>query len=113
MDADGGNARELRVPLAQVGGRSDWSPDGRWLAVYAGPFAARDIYLVATDGSVVHRLTYGRDNLAPSFSPDGAWLVFTSARSGNNELYLIRLDGTGLTQLTTSETANWQPRWGR
>jgi Tol biopolymer transport system component len=113
MDANGGNARELRTPLAAVGPRFDWSPDGRWLAIYAGPFAARDIYLLAVEGSQLYRLTYGHDNLAPSFSPDGNWLVFTSARSGNNELYLIRLDGTGLTRLTAGETASWQPRWGR
>lgn len=113
MDADGRNARELLVPLEKVGGRSDWSPDGRWLAIYAGPALARNIYLAATDGSEFYRLTHEHDNLAPAFSPDGAWLVFTSARAGNNELYLMRLDGTGLTQLTSGDTANWQPRWSR
>ena len=55
----------------------------------------RDIYLVATNGSDVRRLTFTGDNLAPSFSPDGNWIVFTSARDGDNELYIMRLDGSG------------------
>lgn len=113
MDAAGTSEREILLPLTGIGSRTDWSPDGQWLAFYAGPSNDHDIYLVAVDGSEYRRLTYGGDNLGPSFSADGRWLVFTSSRDGDNELYLIRVDGSGLTQLTVNGTSDWQPRWAR
>lgn len=112
LNADGTELRTLSLPLTGIGGRADWSPDGNWLAIYAGPTNNRDIYLVATDGKAYYQLTNGGDNLSPSFSPDGNWLVFTSSRDGDNDLYLIRLDGTGLTQLTANDSPDWQPFWG-
>ena len=113
MNADGSESRRLPLPLDGIGGRSDWSPDGRWLAFYAGPENDHDLYLAAVDGSVYYQVTDGGDNLGPSFSPDGNWLVFTSGRDGDNDLYLVRLDGTFLTPLTLNDTSDWQPRWGR
>ncbi|WP_420627898.1 AAA-like domain-containing protein [Candidatus Leptofilum sp.] len=113
IQADGTNLQALPVPLEQIGGRSDWSPDGQWLAIYAGPPGRHDIYLLAVDGSEYRRLTNSGDNLAPSFSPDGNWIVFTSSRDGDNELFIMRLDGSGLTQLTNNELSDWQPRWVR
>ena len=115
MDADGSNVRLLPDDVAEHGGRSSWSPDGRWLAFYAGPRDDRDLYLVATDGSGnARRLTAGGRNLAPSFSPDGAWLAFTSYRNGDDaEIFIMRPDGSDVRQLTFNERADWQPRWGR
>ncbi len=112
LDVDGDGVRELARPLPHIGSSVDWSPNGRWLAFYAGPPNDRDLYLMAVDGSVYYRVTDGGDNLSPSFSPDGNWLVFTSARDGDNDLYLIRLDGTNLTTLTANDTSDWQPNWG-
>lgn len=114
MNADGSNMRQLPDDVAQHGGRSDWSPDGRWLAFYAGPRRDRDIYLVATDGSgQTRRLTAGGRNLAPSFSPDGRWIVFTSYREGDDaEIFIMRSDGSEVRQLTFNARPDWQPRWG-
>ena len=114
MDADGGNVRLLPDTVAEHGGRSSWSPDGRWLAFYAGPRDDRDVYLVATDGSRrSRRLTDGGRNLAPSFSPDGNWLAFTSYRDGDDaEIFIMRPDGSDVRQLTSNERPDWQPRWG-
>ncbi|MCP4420582.1 MAG: hypothetical protein GY805_28585 [Chloroflexi bacterium] len=113
MNADGANAQMLPLPLTGIGGRSDWSPDGQWLAFYAGPPNDHDIYLASIDGSFYYKVTDDGDNLGPSFSPDSNWLVFTSSRDGDNDLYLIQLDGTGLTSLTDNDSADWQPRWGK
>lgn len=114
MDADGGNVRLLTDDVADHGGRSSWSPDGRWLAFYAGPRDDRDVYLIATDASGdARRLTVGGRNLAPSFSPDGKWLAFTSYRDGNDaEIFVMRPDGGDVRQLTFNERPDWQPRWG-
>ncbi|MCB8923910.1 MAG: protein kinase [Ardenticatenaceae bacterium] len=113
MNADGSNVRKLETGLSDLGGRSDWSPDGKWLAFYAGPSSDRDIYLVATDGSVVYQLTDGGGNLAPCFSPDGGWITFTSYRDGDAEIYIMRADGSEVTQLTFNGIPDYQPRWGR
>ncbi|NIP23079.1 MAG: hypothetical protein GWO38_04475, partial [Phycisphaerae bacterium] len=73
---DGSETRDLLIPLEGIGGRADWSPDGRWLAFYAGQANDRDIYLVNVEGTSYYRVTDGGDNLGPSFSPDSNWIVF-------------------------------------
>jgi Tol biopolymer transport system component len=112
VNIDGTGLRRLETGISDTGGRSDWSPDGRWLAFYAGPRNDREIYLLAIDGSVVHQLTDGGSNLAPSFSPDGQWITFTSYRDGDAEIYIMRTDGSDVTQLTFNNRPDWQPRWG-
>jgi Tol biopolymer transport system component len=113
MNADGSNPYTLPLPLSDIYGHTDWSPDGNWLAFYAGSTNRRDIYLVAVDGTAYYRITDSGDNLGPSFSADSNWLVFTSSRDGDNDLYLIRLDGTELIPLTKNDTSDWQPSWGK
>ncbi len=108
---DGSERQPILTNVPSIGGRSDVSPDGQWLAFYAGPTTSRDIYLVNLTSGELRQLTDTASNTAPSFSPDGQWLVFTSGRDGDNELFLIRPDGTGLTQLTHNNTPDWQPRW--
>ena len=58
----------------------DWSPDNIYIATYAGGSWEREIYLMQPDGSNLRAITFGGNNLAPSFSPDGQWIVFTSYR---------------------------------
>jgi TolB protein len=113
MDADGGDVRGIETGLADIGGRSDWSPDGQWLAFYAGPSGDRDIFLTAIDGAAVYQLTDGGGNLAPSFSPDGNWVAFTSYRDGDAEIFIMNSDGSNVRQLTFNDRPDWQPRWGR
>lgn len=112
INADGTGLRRLFTGVPLTGGRSDWSPDGRWLAFYAGPRNGRNIYLVAIDGSVVYQLTNEGSNLAPSFSPDGEWITFTAYRTGEAEIFIMRPDGSDMRSLTSNEWADWQPRWG-
>jgi serine/threonine-protein kinase len=111
INIDGTGLRRLKTPIERIGGRSDWSPDGQWLAFYAGERDSRQVYVVATDGSTVHQLTDSSSNLAPSFSPDGNWVVFASYRDGDGEVFIMRLDGSGLRQLTFNDIPDYQPRW--
>jgi Tol biopolymer transport system component len=71
-----------------------FSPDGRYLAydLPAGPGEARDIFVLAVDGSreapaVVHQ---ANDVLA-GWTPDGARLLFTSDRTGTSALWSVPL----------------------
>jgi TolB protein len=112
MDRDGSEVRQLTT-LADMGGRSSWSPNGQRLTFYAGPVGDHNIYVINVDGTGLTRLTNSGDNLGPSWSPDGEWIAFTSFRDGNNEIYIMRPDGTGVTRLTANSISDWQPRWGK
>ncbi len=108
---DGSSVRQV-TPGLDIGGRSDWSPDGRTLTFYAGPAGARNIFAIDVEGNDLRQLTNEGDNRGPAFSPDGQWIVFTGFRDGDNEIYVMRTDGSQLTPLTQNTTPDWQPRWG-
>jgi len=105
-----------------VEGRNAWSPDGRWLAFYAGPVGDKEIFIVDTtcayeadgcDPTQMRQLTDGGNNKAPDFSPDGQWITFASElQGGKNEVFIVRIDGSEFYQLTYGDYADWQPRWG-
>ena len=101
----------LRDAMA-IGGRSSWSPDGNWLAFYAGSRGDHDIFIVSPEGGALQQLTSGGDNLGPSFSPDSQWIAFTSYRDGNNEIYILNLNSQQAYRITNSPKSDWQPRWG-
>jgi dipeptidyl aminopeptidase/acylaminoacyl peptidase len=112
VNADGSKPSPLLQDNLETGGRSSWSPDGMWIAFYAGPQANHNLYMVGYNGGSLQQLTNGGDNLAPSFSPDGAWLTFTSYRDGNNEIYVLRLADMRVWRITNNSLSDWQPRWG-
>lgn len=95
-----------------MGGRSSWSTDGKWLAFYAGPPGDHNIYIVSPGGGALQQLTFGGDNLGPSFSPDNQWIAFTSYRAGNNDIYILEIHTGQAYRLTFTNNSDWQPRWG-
>lgn len=112
INRDGTNLREIVADVEQIGGRSDWSPDGQWLVFYAGPRDKTQIYLTDINGTQLYQLTDEGSNLAPTFSPDGNWIAYTSFDDGDGEIFIMRLDGSGKQQLTSNSYTDWQPRWG-
>jgi Tol biopolymer transport system component len=68
------------------------------------PAGARAVFVVAPDGTHVHRLTPWAENSGdnPDWSPDGQWILFHShvddGRQG--QYFLIHPDGTGRKQIT-------------
>ncbi len=112
MNADGSDVQALNIGIENMGGRNDWSPDGNWLAFYAGERQNHQIYLVSVTSDEVRQITDRHDNLAPSFSPDGQWITFASWRDGDGEVYIMRTDGSDVRQLTFNQQSDWQPRWG-
>ncbi len=115
MNTDGSNQQQFTNFDDIESGGGAWSPDGSTLIFHTGRLADknRKVYLIRRDGSDLHELLLGGDALTPSFSPDGKWIVFTSYRDGNNEIYTARADGTEVTNLTRTDSPEYQPTWGR
>ena len=102
--------------LSNTGGSVDWSPDGRFLLLFAGESGKHEIYrLELISGEILPLTNDGKNNWAPSYSPDGQWIVFNSMRGseGVANIFIMRPDGSDIRQLTDDIEADWQPRWGR
>src|SRR5579862_2376595 len=52
------------------------------------------IYVMAPNGSNVHRLTDASENDFPTWSPDGKKIAFESLRAGYSQIYVMNADGT-------------------
>jgi TolB protein len=117
INLDGTELQQV-TQMANLRGRSDWSPDGIWAVTYAGESWGRELFIIPLDGGDPSQLTpSGGNSQGPSISPDGLWVVFTAYYNdlGNDngcEIYIIRTDGSRLTRLTQNAYCDWQPRWG-
>ncbi|MFN8382256.1 MAG: protein kinase [Anaerolineales bacterium] len=112
MDVDGRNHVRISQDLQGIGGSIDWSPDGNFLLVYAGPFEDKDIYKIEVATGKSFQLTNGGNNAGASYSPDGLYIVFNSMRNNDQaDLYIMRADGTNQVQLTNHPEPDWGPRW--
>jgi TolB protein len=112
MDSDGSNVRQLTRGLAGIGGSLDWSPDGKYLLIYAGPPGDKNIFRIDVAAQTATQLTIGGNNAACSFSPDGQWIAFNSLRNNDQaDIFIMRADGSGMRQVTDNPEPDWQPQW--
>ncbi len=82
-------------------GSPRWSADGQWIAVDRREEGQSDIYVVASQGGVLRRLTSERsDEVRPSWSRDGMWVYFGSNRSGEWQVWKIPAKGGAASQVT-------------
>jgi len=79
-----------------------WSPDGSQIAFSTNRDGNIEIYIMDSDGSNMHRLTYSEldDDYSPRWSPDGSRIAFGSGPSRESEIYIINTDGTNLKRVT-------------
>lgn len=116
VDVDGSDLFQI-TKFAGIRGRNDWSNDGLTLATYRGSAWNWEIYFFNLNGEDLRQMTFGDNNLAPSFSPDAQWITFLSYRDHPRqdlgcEIYIMRVDGSDATRLTDNDICDWQPRWG-
>jgi TolB protein len=66
-----------------------------------------------SDGSNVHRLTYGLSYCdSPAWSPNGDKIAFVSRESGGFQIYTVDITGENVTRLTdqgNNENPSWSP----
>lgn len=112
MNPDATNVRQLTRGLQGIGGSLDWSPDGRFLLIYAGPPGDKDIFRIDVEAKTASQLTDGGNNAACSYSPDGQWIAFNSLRNNDQaDLFIMRADGSSMRQITDNPEPDWQPQW--
>jgi TolB protein len=112
MNADGTGVQQLTNGLPGIGGSIDWSPDGKYLLIYAGPQGDKNIFRVDIAAKTATQLTNGGNNAASTYSPDGQWIAFNSLRNNNQaDIFIMHPDGTGLRQVTNDPEPDWQPQW--
>ncbi len=83
------------------------SPDGKLVTfTVATPDVeankiSKDVWIAATDGSAVRRLTSNPDaDFGARFAPDSRTVYFLSSRSGKSQVWRIAVDGGEATQVT-------------
>lgn len=112
MDVEGRNHFRISQGLKGIGGSVDWSPDGNFVLVHAGPFGDKDIFKIEVAKQNFTQLTDGGNNAGASFSPDGNYIVFNTLRNDDQaDLYIMRSDGTNQVQLTNHPEPDWGARW--
>jgi TolB protein len=112
MDSDGKNNQQISQGMLGIGGSIGWSPDGRYLLIYAGPYADKDIFRIDMIDGEVTQLTHGGNNAAASYSPDGRYIAFNSLRNNDQaDIYIMNADGSGERQLTNHPEPDWGPVW--
>ena len=124
IPSGGGPVTNLTPFTAEVGAKSDWSPDGTQLvftdhADLPNPDDSANVATVGANGTGERLLTHfsgGEVNaFAGSYSPDGHQIVFRLEDHGRFGLFTIRPDGTHLRAiLPLSDLAprfiDWGPR---
>jgi Tol biopolymer transport system component len=112
--ASGTGADELLSSSKVFKVPNSWSPDGRYLAYFAGaPGWKADLWLLSLpDRKASPLLQTEFDEVAAAFSPDGRWLAYASNESGRYEIYVQPFPGPG-GKWQVSTAGGLHPRWRR
>jgi Tol biopolymer transport system component len=76
-------------------GPTDWSPDGRTIALSRNANTAWDVYLQTIGGEPVPFIETQFSERFARFSPNGRWIVYASNESGRYEVYVVPAEGGG------------------
>jgi dipeptidyl aminopeptidase/acylaminoacyl peptidase len=92
MDPDGSNMKRI----AEHGLSPSWAPDDKQIAFASNRDGKFQIYVMASDGSKVRRLSNNKaEESSPAWAPDGQAIVFVSDREGEHPaLFLMGADGS-------------------
>jgi eukaryotic-like serine/threonine-protein kinase len=115
-DADGGGEAHLIHSGVGDDWPSDWSPDGRHMAVYGGPTGLNVSVVDFDSAHTLHPVTRmaatGRN---ARFSPDGRWLAYQSDETGRMQVYVVSYPGLGQKRAISTEGGTepaWRPAGG-
>jgi len=107
--ADGSGNEEMMLEGGDaVENLSDWSQDGKYLAIQK---QQQKIYILKASE---HKAELFQESpfpqAAPTFSPDGKWLAYCSTESGEQKVYVVPFPGPG-GKTQVSPGGGCIPRW--
>ena len=91
---------------------TDWSPDGKFIALRVSLTGQRDIWVFSIqDHKATAFLATPFNEHTGQFSPDGKWVVYVSDESGQPEIYIQPFPGPGA-KWRVSTNGGEMPMWG-
>lgn len=105
-----------RIAFPAIGGTTTtpaWAPNGTEMALSSSRTGDQEIYVGASDGTRLRRLTYSRGvDISPAWNPrTGQQIAFVSDRGGAPQIYLMDADGSNVERLTDGEGYAVSPAW--
>ncbi|MGC9158184.1 MAG: Tol-Pal system beta propeller repeat protein TolB [Terracidiphilus sp.] len=109
--------RMVSFPAGYAGGSNQspaWSEDGTKIAFSSSRSGDAQIWVVNTDGSNLHRITYlPGPNVSPAWNPrTNAQIAWVSGRTGEPQIYIMDQDGSNVRRMTDGGYAvspSWSP----
>lgn len=103
-------ATVLAVPLAATAAKA---PDVHPIVFTSNRSGDRELYVVGSDGTGLHRLTYNSlFERQAAWSADRSRIAFSATDgTGNRDIYVINADGSGQQRLTTDPALDDSPQW--
>ena len=102
-DSQGGNPLQVTHFASGFSGSPRWSPDGRSIAFDHWLKQGWGVFVIASDGSQVRKLTSDEaPEQIPSWSADGRWVYYASNRTGRFEIWKAPANGGKGTQVTSN-----------
>lgn len=92
-----------------------FSPNGNRIAFVSDRGGNPQIYVMNSDGSNQHRITYNHSyyNTSPVWSPNGKEIAFDSFVKGVLQVYVMNPDGSGERRITNTLYSAEHPAWTR
>lgn len=103
-----------RIAITTKGVNSSpaFSPDGKKLAFCSTMDGNAEIYVCASDGKNVKRLTFNNAiDTAPSWSPTSREIAFISDRGGTPQVYIMDAEGSNVRRVSFGGTHHDSPAW--
>ncbi len=109
--------RLVSFPAGLAGGSNQspaWSSDGTKIAFSSSRSGDSEIWVVNTDGSNLHRITYfNGPDVSPAWNPrTNAQIAWVSGRTGLPQIYIMDQDGSNVRRMTDGGYAvspSWAP----
>jgi eukaryotic-like serine/threonine-protein kinase len=95
---------------------SDWSPDGRRIAVYGGKVGI-NVFVVDVDSAATAHVVTNTRAIARNarFSPDGRWLAYQSNETGRMQVYVVSYPDLAIKRPISTDGGTepaWRPQGG-